>query len=132
MPTDECTCPQCQRKDDLPKMRVFNTGATRDIDETKLDFDGFLSPYALERFAEYMNKNRVTADGLRDSDNWQRGIPLAAYRKSSWRHFFAFWKLARVTNASPDIEENLCALLFNVQGYLHEIVKARTGASNGG
>ena len=57
-------------------MRNFDTGATRDVDTNKLDFEGFLSPVVLERYAEYMHKNRVQADGnLRDSDNWQKGIP---------------------------------------------------------
>jgi hypothetical protein len=51
-------------------MRTFKTGATRNDDSNKLDFEGFLSPTALEHFAEYMNKNRVQADGnIRDSDN---------------------------------------------------------------
>lgn len=72
------------------KIRTFDTGATRDTDEGKLDFEGFLSPLALERFAEYMNKHRQQSDGsLRDSDNWQKGIPVKQYMKSMWRHFFA-------------------------------------------
>ena len=53
------------------KMRTFDTGATRDTDSDKLDFDGFLSPLALEAFAEYMHRHRQVADGsLRASDNW--------------------------------------------------------------
>jgi len=28
-------------------------------------------------------------------------------------------------NAGADIEEDLCALLFNVQGMLHEVLKAK-------
>jgi len=51
-------------------MRTFKTGATRNDDTGKLDFEGFLSPIALEKFAEYMHKNRIQADGnVRDSDN---------------------------------------------------------------
>lgn len=102
-------------------MRVFETGATRDSEDNKLDFEGFLSPIVIERFAEYMNKHREQADGsLRDSDNWQRGIPESAYMKSMWRHFFAVWKNYR---AGQDNVEDLCALLFNVQGMLHEKLK---------
>jgi hypothetical protein len=110
-------------------MRVFATGATRNHDHDKLDFEGFLSPLALERFAEYMHKHRLQADGqLRSSDNWQKGIPMDAYMKSAWRHFFAWWKAYRGQPSDEllDIEEEaLCALLFNVQGYLHELRKAR-------
>lgn len=105
-------------------MRQFSTGATRNSDENKYDYEGFLSPLVLERFAQYMHKHRVQADGkLRDSDNWQKGIPKEAYMKSGWRHFFSWWKSHRGLKTEEDIEESLCALLFNIQGYLHEHLK---------
>ena len=70
-------------------MRKFDSGATRDIVEDKFDFEGFLSPLVLNRYAEYMNKHRKQSDGnLRDSDNWQKGIPMKVYMKSGFRHFF--------------------------------------------
>ena len=100
-------------------MRKFDSGATRDTDEGKLDFEGFLSPLVLRRFAQYMNFNRIQADGnLRDSDNWQKGIPKDAYMKSGWRHFFDWWRCHR--HLAVGKQEALCALLFNVMGYLHE------------
>lgn len=109
--------------------RVFDTGATRDTDAGKLDFDGFLSPLAMERFAQYMHMCRHLPDGtLRDSDNWQKGIPFDTYRKSLWRHFFDAWKRARAADYGMDMETELCAILFNTQGMLHEIVKARLAA----
>jgi hypothetical protein len=107
-------------------MRKFETGATRDADDCKLDYDGFLSPLALERFAQYMDKHRQTPAGRRDSDNWQKGIPLESYRKSFLRHAFDAWKLGRSGAMVGDaIEELLCAVLFNVQGWLHEAINAR-------
>lgn len=100
-------------------MRVFDTGATRDNDTEKIDFEGFLSPLALEAFAIYMHKNRVQADGtIRDADNWQKGIPKSVYMKSMWRHFFAVWKNYR---QNEPYTEDLCALLFNTQGMLHTL-----------
>lgn len=105
-------------------IRKFNTGATRDTATNKLDFEGFLSPLVLRRFAEYMHKNRLQTDGsLRDSDNWQKGIPKDAYMKSMWRHFFAVWEDYR--GIGDNYEEDLCALLFNVQGLLHELLKEK-------
>ena len=105
-------------------MRKFETGATRDNDENKLDFEGFFSPIVLERFAEYMHKHRKQADGeMRESDNWQKGMPIDAYMKSMWRHFFAVWKHHR---AGEDNIEDLCALMFNVQGMLYEKLKDGT------
>jgi hypothetical protein len=104
-------------------MRKFATGATRDSDKDKLDFEGFLSPIVIEEFAKYMHQNRIQADGnLRDADNWQKGIPVDAYMKSMWRHFFAVWKHHR---EGKDNIEDLCALLFNVQGMMLEKLNKR-------
>lgn len=104
-------------------MREFETGATRDSEENKFDYEGFLSPAVLETFGDYMHTHRKQADGkLRDSDNWQKGIPLTAYMKSMWRHFMDLWKAHRGLPAPPK-KESLCALLFNVMGYLHEELK---------
>ncbi len=106
-------------------MRQFDTGATRNDDDGKLDFDGFLSPLALEAFARYMHQHRVQSDGkLRDADNWQKGMPVEQYRKSAWRHFFDVWRLSRGYDADGvELVEALCAVLFNVQGMLHETLK---------
>jgi hypothetical protein len=103
-------------------MRVFETGATRDSDETKPDYEGYLSPLVIEEFGRYMTRHRLQADGsLRASDNWQKGIPADAYMKSMWRHFFAVWKGHR--QGAPSVED-LMGLLFNVQGYTHELLKS--------
>src|SRR6266849_2960288 len=105
-------------------MRKFETGATRDVDTNKLDYEGFLSPRVLERYAEYLHKHRRQADGkLRDSDNWQKGIPKDVYMKSAFRHFMDVWKNHRGLDANEQIEEALCATLFNIMGYLHEELK---------
>jgi hypothetical protein len=107
-------------------MREFKTGATRDTTEGKHDYEGFLSPLVIERFGEYMDKHRVQPDGnLRDSDNWQLGIPQSAYMKSAWRHFHDWWKQHRGFKGQDILEESLCALLFNTMGYLHEVLKQR-------
>ena len=105
-------------------MRKFDSGATRNTDTNKLDFEGFLSPLVLERFAEYMHENRLQADGeLRDSDNLQKGIPKDEYMKSMWRHFFDVWKHKRGLEVKEDKQTALCALLFNIMGLLHEELK---------
>lgn len=101
-------------------MRYFDTGATRDTDEGKLDFEGFISPRVLYRFAQYMHHHRHQADGkLRASDNWQKGIPQEAYMKSLTRHFMELWLCWR-EGVGDTINDTLCAILFNVQGLLHE------------
>jgi hypothetical protein len=109
-------------------MRSFDTGATRDTAEGKLDYEGFLSPAVLKQFAKYMNMNRLQSDGLlRDSDNWQKGIPQDEYMKSGYRHFYEWWAGHRYGD-SPMIDRKptmaaLCGLLFNVMGYMHEELK---------
>lgn len=105
-------------------MREFEGGATRDVCDDKLDYEGFLCPLVIERYAKYLHKHRQTKNGLRASDNWQNGIPQDVYMKSAWRHFHAIWKQHR-GYSNQDITEDLCALLFNVMGYLHEELKPK-------
>lgn len=106
-------------------MRTFDSGATRNLDVSKLDYEGFLSPLVLKRFAEYMHANRVQADGsLRASDNWQKGIPPEAYMKSGFRHFMDWWMEHRAIETPEGLERAICGLLFNAMGYLHEHLKA--------
>lgn len=116
-------------------VRVFETGATRDTDNGKYDYEAFLSPAVLERYAEFMHKNRFQSNGsLRDGDNWQKGIPTTAYMKSLWRHFFDTWKAHRrnldghLPSEAEDqvLEEALTAIMFNAMGYLHEHLKRKS------
>lgn len=112
------------------ELRMFDTGAIRDSAEGKLDFEGFLHPKVLECYAQYMHKHRVLPNGdLRDSDNWQNGIPLAQYMKSLWRHFFAAWSDHRgfptwdeKTKEWVTMKDALCGVIFNASGYLYEIL----------
>lgn len=112
-------------------MREFETGATRDSEEGKPDFDGYLSLEFLEAYGLYMLKHQKQADGrMRESDNWKKGMGFATFMKSMWRHFFAIWKLHHGgvvyderDGHRVDMIEALCALFFNVQGYGHEWLK---------
>lgn len=106
------------------KIRKFETGATRDSDVNKLDYEGFLSPAVLTVYAEYMNKNRVQSDGsLRDSDNWQKGIPIPQYVKSLFRHFMDVWRWNRNLPIRDTIANALCGVMFNSMGMLYELLK---------
>ena len=108
-------------------MRTFTTGATKSPEDGKIDPEGFLSPLVIRRFCAYMAKHQIQSDGkARTSDNWQKGIPKDAYLKSGWRHFLEWWCHHRGAPAAAELEEALCALLFNVQGYLHETLKEKS------
>lgn len=107
-------------------MRVFESGATRDSSEDKLDYEGFLNPLVLERYAKYMHKHRLQADGkLRASDNWQKGMPRAEYVKSLLRHTMELWISHRHGIHDPITEDALCAIMFNAMGLLNEITQGR-------
>ncbi len=101
-------------------MRTFDSGATRDSNDTKPDYRGFISPMAMKVFGEYMQMHQKQADGtMRASDNWKKGIPIPAYVESLIRHtidFWAAWDAGRVA----ECDELACALFFNVQGFIHE------------
>ena len=110
---------------DVDAKRTFPTGANRDTDNGKIDYEGFLSPVVLKRYAEYLDKNRTMKDGsLRDSDNWQKGIPRDAYIKSALRHFMDVWEVhrdpLRANMNTTEFHDHICAVLFNVMGYLFE------------
>ena len=107
-------------------MRIFGTGATRDTDTNKLDYQGFLSPIVLERFAQYMDQHRVQSNGsMRDSDNWKAGIPREAYIKSGLRHTMDWWLAHEGYNSREPIEDALCGVIFNSMGYLFELLKEK-------
>jgi hypothetical protein len=123
-------CAGCATK----TMRQFGTGATRDADDGKNDYEGFLSPVVIEAYGDYMHEHRKQSDGqLRDSDNWQKGMPKSQYMKSLLRHVLTAWKLHRGWEVKPEkiggvlrvptMKETLCAILFNTMGYLHEMLK---------
>ena len=124
------------RHTDGPKSkRTFKSGATRDTESDKLDYEGFLSPLVIERYAEYLHGHRIMSDGtVRDSDNWQKGMSFSVYMKSGYRHFFTWWKSHRGWFTNPltskcdrdkALEDTICGLLFNASGYLHEHLKKK-------
>lgn len=115
----------------MEPIRTFDTGATRDTTQGKLDYVKALSPIVLRRYVQYLDKHRLQPDGnMRDFDNWKKGIPQETYHSSLGRHFFDAWLLtegyATEDNHGPvKIEDALCAQLFNIMGRLHEILRAK-------
>jgi len=108
----------------MGKIRKFETGATRDTDENKPDYEGYFSPLVFRCYGEYMTKHQKQADGtLRASDNWMKGIPLSEYMKSLWRHFVDLWAFHRGYTFREGVKAACCGIIFNVSGYLHEILK---------
>lgn len=110
-----------------PKIRVFKTGANRNPSDDKLDFEGFLSPFVIQRFAEYMHLHRKLSDGtLRTSDNWKKGMPKREYMKSGFRHFHDWWIEELGGKSRDGVEDAICGLMFNCMGYLEEVLKEKS------
>ena len=115
-------------------MRVFETGATRDTDEGKAHYSGYLSSLALKCFGRYMLKHETQADGKkRAPGNWKNGIPEGVYYDALLRHVIE--DLIAVNDGLParepntTIEDALCAVIFNAQGMLHERLKSAMEAA---
>jgi len=107
--------------------RTFDSGATRDLDDDKINPEAALSPLVIERYCEYMREMRLMADGSKRScDNWQKGIPKESFAESLWRHVLAFWKGHR--GWTKLAESTLCAIIFNASGYLHRMLEAERDA----
>ena len=114
---------------DFNRERQFATGADRSSDKGKVHFERSLSPLVLQRFSEYCRDHNVPKG--RREDQWQLGFPQESWLDSGWRHFKAWWALHRgypevdETGSPVDIEEALCGLLFNANGYLHQLLLAK-------
>lgn len=107
-------------------IRTFASGATRDTDEGKPEYGGFLSPLVIEAYGAYMTRHRFQADGnLRASDNWKKGIPKSEYVSSLLRHVMDLWLEHDGYKSRDGIEDALCGVMFNAMGYLHEVLKER-------
>jgi len=130
-----------QRVDDLfgriapaptnKEIRQFDTGATRNL-EVDPDYHGFFSPLAMHAYGEYMHAHRLQSDGtMRESDNWQKGMPIDTYVRSLVRHVhdvqleYDGWDgLVREDAHEPSaLRAHLSAIIFNAQAWLHEIMK---------
>ena len=64
---------------------------------------------------------------MRDASNWKKGIPKESYIESLGRHWLDvrdLWDGIDVDGV--DIEDALCAMRFNVNGLLHEILKEKS------
>ena len=113
-----------------PAIRTVATGANRDSDAGKLSYAKGLSSQVLQRYLEYLDQHRVMKDGsLRDWDNWKQGMPIEWYSDSLSRHVHdairASQGLPVPENAS--LEDLLCAVIFNAQGWLFELLVAKSG-----
>lgn len=106
--------------------RTFDSGATRASLGDKPQYEGYLNPLVLHRFAQYMQRHQTMEDGSRRApDNWQKGIPKDALIDSGIRHIIDIWLHHRGYSyaAREDLEESLCAAMFFTMAYLHSVLE---------
>lgn len=131
-------------------MRKFDTGAIRDDDNEKVNYEKGFSPLVFEAYGEFMTRHNKMPDGSRrDEGNWKKGFTPQCYMESKWRHFLTTWtihdefrdkeirdELRLELNREPtDLEfkeryietllESLCAEMFNTMGYMHVLLLER-------
>jgi len=103
------------------KKRKFKTGAVRDTDENKEDYIESISWLTLRRYALYMkSKEKKYGRG-----NWIKGIPIEEYEKSLVRHLQKYISNKYYGTKIEEEEDHLSAMLFNLQGLIHEEEKKK-------
>jgi len=120
---------EAKQSQTVPETRQFESGATRDTATGKLSYVKALSPIVLRRYLQYMLAHRKQSDGtMRDFDNWKNGIPQDTYLDGLVRHCVDLWLLmdgfdAQDNHGPCNLEDLLCAIVFNASGALHELLK---------
>ena len=100
---------------DSGKRQQFGTGAVRDTEEGKGRFD-LIPTIALRRLAKhYENGARKYTD-----NNWQKGIPLARYLDSLFRHYTS-------VKDGDEGEDHVSAVIWNAIGYMWTLEEIRAG-----
>ena len=102
------------------EISTFATGAKR-ITEGKEDYIESLSWLALKRYAEYMDESAKRYG----RGNWLKGIPIDSFEKSLVRHLQKYLcKKYYGIDLEPNVDHE-AAMLFNIQGLMHEQEKAK-------
>lgn len=108
-------------------LRVSSTGATRDTSANKPEYHRYFNPKTFARFGQYMLEHQVDPRGnYRPGNNWQMGMPREWFVGSLLRHYVEVWeRFENDTLDGKDGEDALCAIIFNAQGLLLELLLGR-------
>lgn len=117
-------------------MVVFEGAAKRSSPVGRPNYAGYNSAWVTKFFGAYMLKHQTCADGTkREAHNWKFGMPMARYVESLSRHYTDLSQLWDRMNLyegiTPenirDFEEAMGAVLFNINGLIHEYERAKEG-----
>lgn len=116
-------------------VREWKSWWIRDLDEDKLDFEWFLSPLVLQKYWEYMHKNRKLKDwSIRDSDNWQKWFGednQSVCVKSLLRHVHDIWMEHRGFKSREGMSEAMMWSLFNIMALANWYYNTINNKKNG-
>jgi hypothetical protein len=112
-------------------LRMSESGAIRNSDVGKINYQGALSPLILEAYGKYIEKHSLLPDGTRrNNKNWQKlfGTPEEHRQvciESAWRHFIDVLMEHDGYDSRDGIDEALGGLMFNVQAYWFSLLIER-------
>ena len=98
------------------KVREFETGAIRDLDDTKEDYVETISWTAFKRYAQYMTGKKMKYG----AGNFKKGIPIDSYEQSLLRHVQKYIENKYEEGVVEREEDHLAAMVFNIFGIMHE------------
>lgn len=99
----------------MKKITTFKSGAIRDNQEGKPDFNETISWTAFNRYAKYMTGKKAKYG----AGNFKKGIPTSSYVASMLRHVDK-WMRNTYENGQDELnEDHLSAIVFNVFGIMH-------------
>jgi len=104
-----------------PNVRQFESGAIRDLDNTKPDFIETISWTAFRKFGEYMTSKKQKYG----AGNFKKGIPIESYEQSLVRHLQKYLENKYEDGQQERDEDHLSAMVFNIFGILHEQGRTR-------
>lgn len=120
-----------KKLNDITK-RIFPTGAYRNDNKGKFNYDGFINPAVENSFARYMHGHRKMEDGsLRDADNWQKGFSVDEIMQSLLRHVMDVHLLHRGYEVIDEkgekitLEECLNGVKFNINAYILQLINEK-------
>lgn len=98
------------------KVRTFESGAIRDLDDTKEDYIETISWIAMKRYAQYMTGKKKKYG----SGNFKKGIPVESYEQSLVRHLQKYLANKYEGGDVEKEEDHISAMVFNLFGIMHE------------
>ena len=102
-------------------VRTFESGAIRDLDDTKEDYIETISWTAMKRYSQYMTGKKKKYG----SGNFKKGIPVESYEQSLVRHLQKYLANKYENGNDEKNEDHLSAIIFNVFGIMHEEEQAK-------